>query len=215
MLTLTPAMSPATLAALMPTLELVRRHARERRYGITHGSGLFEETMQRYYAASETSLTLLVNHVLLPLLEPRTEPVNVTEQLRLAVRTLDAMTHAVAPPDQPAPHISLVAGRRCLLCQRHAALLVQVTLAVIQAAILDDALVLVVALPRLVDDRVIVEVEADTAGIAGDDREATSFRQQLAGCMAEIGGQLTWERRPEGFLVTLCLPGAPQRPDEP
>ena len=122
------------------------------------------------------------------------------------MRVLDALLQAVTPPDQAIPHISVASGRRCLMLQRQAVLLVQVTLAVIQAALLDDALFLVVSMPRQVDGRVIVEIEADTAGVAGDSSEAQGFRQQLAGCLAEIGGELTRERRPEGCLVTICLP---------
>ena len=206
MLTLTPALPPSALAALMPTLELVRRHARERCHRMPHGNRFFDETIQRHYTASETSLTLLLEHVLGPMLEPRNQTVNATEQLQLAVRVLDALLQAVTPPDQAIPHISVASGRRCLMLQRQAVLLVQVTLAVIQAALLDDALFLVVSMPRQVDGRVIVEIEADTAGVAGDSSEAQGFRQQLAGCLAEIGGELTRERRPEGCLVTICLP---------
>ena len=84
MLTLTPALPPSALAALMPTLELVRRHARERCHRMPHGNRFFDETIQRHYTASETSLTLLLEHVLGPMLEPRNQTVNATEQLQRA-----------------------------------------------------------------------------------------------------------------------------------
>jgi len=205
MLTLTP--TPAlSLAALMPTLELVRRHARARRHLMQHGSGFYDETVQRNYTASETSLTLLLEHVLAPMLDQRDEAVNATEQLQLAVRVLDSLIQVVTPQDQAVPQVSVAPGRRCLMPQQDAALLVQVTLAVVQAALLNDALFLVVSMPRQADAEVVVEVEADTLGLAGEDAEARCFQEQLAASLAAVGGSMQTEVRPEGSLVTIRLP---------
>lgn len=206
MLTLPPTLPAMSLAALMPTLELVRRHARERRHRMLHGSSFYDETVQRNYTASETSLTLLVEHVLRPVLEPRCETVNVSDQLQLAVRVLDALIQAVTPPDQAVPHIRVGQSRRCLMPEREAVLLVQVTLAVIQAALLDDALFLIVSLPRQADGQVVVEVESDTAGIVGNDSEAQSFQQQLVMHVRAAGGDLITVQRPEGCQVVISLP---------
>lgn len=206
MLTLTPPLPALSLAALMPTLELLRRHARERRHLMANGCGFYDETIQRHYTASETSLTLLLEHVLGPMLEPRCEAVNATDQLQLAVRVLTTLIQAVTPPDQAVPQITVAQGRRCLLPECESVLLIQVTLAVIQAALLDDALFLIVSMPRQTDDQVIVEVEADTAGITGDTRESQNFRQQLAAHLEASGGTLAAVQRPEGCQVTISLP---------
>ena len=206
MLTLPPPLSALSLTALMPTLELVRRYARERRQLLLNGSGFYDETVQRHYTASETSLTLLLEHVLGPLLDPRGDAVNATELLQLAVRVLATLIHAVTPPDQAVPRIIVAQGRRCMMPEREAVLLVQVTLAVIQSALLDDALFLVVSMPRQADGQVIVEVEADTAGITGAAAEAQDFHQQLVAHLEVSGGTLETVQRPEGCLVTLRLP---------
>lgn len=206
MLTLTPPLPSLALAALMPTLELVRRHARDRRHRMQHGSGFYDETLQRNYTASETSLTLLLEHVLGPILDHRSETVNGTEQLQLAVGVLSTLLQSVTPADQAAPQIRMALGRRCLLPQHEATVLVQVTLAVIQAALLDEALFLVVTMPRQTDAALTVEVEADTAGLAADNAEARCFQQQLVACLAAVGGALETTVRPEGSQVTIRLP---------
>jgi len=169
-------------------------------------AGFYDEAMQRNYTASETSLILLLEHVLGPMLEPHKEVVNATERLQLAVRVLDSLVRAATPLDQMVPQITVAQGRRCLLPEPAAVLLVQVTLAVIQAALLDDALFLVVSMPRQVDGLVIVEVEADTAGIVGEGTEAQSFRRQLAAYVDSAGGVLNTTVRPEGCQVTISLP---------
>jgi hypothetical protein len=206
MLTLTPSLPALSLAALMPTLELVRRHARDRRHLMQHGSGFYDETVQRNYTASETSLTLLLEYVLAPMLDQLDDAVNATEQLQLAVRVLDTLIQAATPQDQAVPQMSVAQGRRCLMPQRDATLLVQVTLAVIQAALLNDALFLVVWMPRQAEGEVIVEVEADTTEIAGDE-EARCFQQQLAANLTAVGGSIQTQVKPEGSsLVTIRLP---------
>jgi hypothetical protein len=93
-----------------------------------------------------------------------------------------------------------------MLPEREAVLLVQVTLAVIQAALLDDALFLVVSMPRQVEGAVIVEVESDTAGITGIAADVQSFRQQLAAHLEASGGSLEMVQRPESCQVTISLP---------
>lgn len=215
MLTLPPTLPSLSLAALMPTLELVRRHARERRHQMPHGSGCYDEALQRHYTASETSLTLLLEHVLAPAMEPCGESVNATEQLQLAVRVLDTLIRAVTPLDQAVPQISVAQGRRCLMPCREAVLLVQVTLAALQAALLDDALFLVVSMPRQVAGEVVVEVEADTGGIGGGGTEAQGFRQQLTAHLRAAGGDLDAVERPEGCQVVIRLPLARPEPHEP
>jgi hypothetical protein len=205
MLTLAPPIPNTSLPALMPTLELVRRHARERRQQALHGCRFYDEAMQRHYTASEASLTLLLEHVLGPLLEPRGDLVNAAEQVYLAVRALDALVHAATSPDQAVPQLCVVQTPRCLLPAREAALLVQVTLAVIQAALLDGALFLVVTMPRRVATAVLVEVESDAPGIGGDSDEARGFRRQLAACLTAAGGSLDTVLCAEGCQVTLTL----------
>lgn len=194
------------LATIMPTLELVRRHARERRHRMQHGAGFYDETVLRNYLASETSLTLLLEHVLAPLVAPQNTVVNVTEQLQLAVRLLATLTQNVTPPDQAVPQVSVAQGRRLLLPHQEAATLVQVTLAAIEIALLDEALFLVVSLPRQVAGEIIVEIEADTPGLAGESDEMGRHRQQLAECLAPMGGSLVVELRLESSLTTFRLP---------
>lgn len=208
MLIAPPPLPALPLTAIMPTLELVRRHARERRHRMQHGAGFYDETIQRNYLASEMSLTLLLEHVLAPLFAPQSPVVNVTEQLQLAVRVLGSLMQNVTPPDQAIPQVSVAQGRRLLLPQHEAATLVLVTLAAIEIALLDEALFLLVSLPRQVEGEIIVEVEADTPGLAGESGEARCRRQQLAECLAPMGGLLTVELRPESSLTTFRLPAS-------
>ncbi|NNJ12200.1 hypothetical protein EKD04_017865 [Chloroflexales bacterium ZM16-3] len=202
---LTPTIPPAAVAALLPTLELVRRHARDRRQ-IMHGVGFYDETLRRDYAASEASLTLLLDHVLGPLLDRRDDAINVAEQIPLAVRLLAALTQHATPVDQAVPQVVATPGRRCMLPQPAGTLLVQVALAVLVAALLDGALLLVVTMPRHADGGALVVVEADAAGVAGTDAEARSLHAQLVACLATVGGTLDARARPESCVVTIRLP---------
>lgn len=200
----------AGLIALLPTLELVRRYARERqqRHVAAH-SGWHDDALQRGYAASETSLTLLLDHVLRPLLEPATGPVNVTEQIQLAVRAVEALLDAVTPPDQAAPQISVVPGRRCRIAHDASVALVQATLTVAQGALLDDALFIVVTLPHVTADGSLqVAVESDTPGLGAVTDEAQALRDQLDACLAPFGGHLTCAAQLASMTVTLTMPHA-------
>jgi hypothetical protein len=203
----------AGMVALVPTLELVRRHARARRDQLlaAHG-GWCDEAIQRGYTASETSLTLLLEHVLRPLLEPRASQVNVTEQLQFAIRVLATLLDAVTPPDQAAPQISVVSGRRCRVTDDLAVALVQATLAAIQGALLDDALFLVVTLPHVADDGFVrVAVESDTPGLGAATDEAQTLRAQVSASLAPFGGRLTCIAQLASTTVTLALPDAPHQ----
>jgi hypothetical protein len=206
MLTPIPAPLPTlTLAALLPIVEVLRGYAQDRLHQPPRRGGYDDDAAARNAAASEASLTLLLDYVLAPLLAPPST-VHVTEQLQLAVRVLATLMQSATPLDQAVPQIRVTPGRRCLLPSRAAATLVQVTLAVLGTALRDAALFLVVALPQPRDGALVVEVEADVAGLAGEDDEARCVRGQLVGYLAAVGGVLTTTRRPEGSLVVIRLP---------
>lgn len=201
--------TPVPLVALRPMFHLVRRYARERRStALLAGNQFFDDAMLRMYAASEISLALLVDHVLTPMMEPLTEDtVDVAEQIQLAVTTLYTLVSTVTPPDAAVPLLSVHITRRCLVAEDQGLLLVQMTLAVLVAGLVDEALHLVVAMPRQEDGAVCVEVQTDVPGIIGTSDEARAARAQLEQVLAERGGVLTVGEQDGCWIVSMRLQG--------
>jgi hypothetical protein len=204
-----PLTAPIPLVALQPMFHFVRRYARERQStALLAGNQFFDDAMLRMYAASEISLTLLVDHVLAPLMEPLAEgTVDVAEQIQLAVTTLYTLISTVTPPDVAVPLLSVHMGRRCPVATDRGALLVQMTLAVLVAGLADEALHLVVAMPRQSDGAVCVEVQTDVPGVIGTSDEARAARAQLEQVLAERGGEMLVVEQDGCWIVAVRLQG--------
>lgn len=199
--------TPVPLIALRPMFHLVRRYARERRStALLAGNQFFDDAMLRMYAASETSLALLVDHVLTPMMEtPCGGTVDAAEHIQLAVTMLHTLVSTVTPPDAAVPLLSVHITRRCLVTEDQDILLVQMTLAVVVAGLADEALHLVVAMPRQEDAAVCVEVQTDVPGIIGTSDEARAARAQLEQVLAERGGELTVVEQDGCWIVSMRL----------
>lgn len=202
--TLTPPIPPTAWVAIMPTLALLRRYARDR-HQIIDEWGFYDETLRRNYAASEASLLLLLDYGLGPLWDRRDDAINVAEQIPQVVRLLATLMAHATPVDQVVPQLRVSPGRRCVLPPPVGHLLVQVALAVLVAALRDGALLLVVRMPRDADGVTIV-VEMDAAGVLGTDAEAQAMWAQLTACLAPLGGTLGAQVRAESWEVTIHLP---------
>ena len=200
---------PIPLVALRPMFHLIRRYARERRStALLAGNQFFDDAILRMYAASEISLALLVDHVLTPMVEPYCEgSMDVAEQLQLAVTTLHTLASTVTPPDAATPLLSVHTSRRCVVSNERGVLLVQMTLAVLLASLVDEALHLVVAMPRQEDGLVCVEIQTDVPGIIGESEEALVARAQLGQMLDERGGSLQVVEQDGCWIVRMLLQG--------
>jgi hypothetical protein len=189
-------------------VELIRRHARERYLAMRQTSTLYPDDLYRQYHASELSLTLLLDYVIAPEFPPGTPPVNVTDHIHEATTTLFTLVQLGTPLDQVVPKVRFVQGRRLVLPPGAAHVLVRVVLLLAEAAILDTALYVVCSLPNRVDDRWVIELEADVLGMLSSDTDPAQCMAPLAAVLDGMGATITATRSDTGSLIRISLPVA-------
>ena len=158
------------------------------------------------HVAAESSVALLLL-ILDPWLSPPRpdQLVSITDQLAVALRAVTNLLTSDTAPDVGAPLLSNQIQRDCRLPAPRVVMAVQVTLLVVLSALADGAMQVVVALPRSSAAQVILEVQTDTAGIAGAAAEAD--HDHLTRWLVEIGGSVTvTHQRKTWWTTQICIP---------
>jgi hypothetical protein len=206
-LTHDPARDPCALLALPPALELARRLFKQRQLHLVTAALADdpEQAALRVLIAAEHTVGLI-----LPLTEPLTSPltvdqsVSLTDRLALTLGALTGLLDAATPLDVPRPLVSNQAQRACVLPFAQATVALHVTVALVLAALTDDALQIVVLLPSADVDGVVLEVESDTAGIASDHQQHAAAR--VVAALQTADGTLSIEPRPHSTCARITLP---------
>ncbi len=156
-------------------------------------------------AAAMSSVGLLLQ-VIEPLVDrtPCDHPTAFNERLALVLSALDGFLRAATPPDVCVPTISNQVQRQCLLPSALTTAAVQATLVLVLAALTDDALQIVVTMPRATEGGIQIEVETDTAGIASPALQAD--RDRVEDALHVVHGVLTVEPRAASCIARLWLP---------
>ncbi|PLS77285.1 MAG: hypothetical protein CYG59_24575 [Chloroflexi bacterium] len=195
------------LPALPAVCHLVHRTYQLRQHALlTMGLDLDPETTaQLDRAAAEHSVALLLQAAepIFNLLPPA-QPVSLTDRLAVALSALDGLARASTPTDICRPTVSNQVQRVCIVPAQTARLAVQATLAVVLAALADDALQMVVTMPRAVDGSVLIEVESDTFGITSPTQQIE--RERVVVALAAVHGELSLEPRQHSSIARIWLP---------
>lgn len=196
---------PIPLLALPKGLMLVRRCATERRFDSMAHPFLHGEAARRY-TASESSLSLLTDHILAPsVLSQSADPWDLAEHLHLAVTALSTLIQTAWPQGAVAPMVSSQLVRQCMMPVAQAGLIVQVVLLALFEAVLDDAQHLLVLMSRN-GGTITITVESDAAGLVAAQHPAAV---QVVAEVETQGGGCDLERAPQCFRVSLRFPEPP------
>jgi hypothetical protein len=148
--------------------------------------------------------------LLLQVTEPLTslltleQPVSLTDRLALTLAALTGLLDAATPLDVPRPLVSNQAQRACRVPFAQATVALQTTLALVLAALADDALQIVVLLPQAGPAGLVLEVESDTAGIASDHQQHAAAA--VVAALDAADGTLSIEPRPHSTCARITLP---------
>ncbi len=196
-----------TLPALPQVCHLVHRTYQLRQHTmLTMGLALDPETTaQLDRAAAEHSVALLLQAaepIFNPL--PPAQPVSLTDRLALSLSALDGLTRASTPTDVCRPTVSNQVQRVCYVPVEIVRIAVQATLAVVLAALADDALQIVVTMPHAADGGLLIEVESDTSGITSPTQQIERDRVVVA--LRSVRGALVSERRQQSTIARIAIP---------